>query len=229
VKTALSLLGEGQLGLTKIAVVVDPDVNVRDFGAVLRALRENFRPEEDFLILPGLPLDTLDFTSCRMNLGSRMLLDATRRRDGATQRVVPEEQTAARAGSGGADPRSVDPRIRDAKVSEGVWLTVQVEREPREVLRRLLDAPLDPGIRFVVAVSPDVPLDDPVLWMWGMFTRFDAARDVFFEGCDLVNAVAVPHGRMAIDATWKQGFPEPLVMPDEIIRRVDRRWKEYGF
>ncbi|MBI5835685.1 MAG: UbiD family decarboxylase [Candidatus Eisenbacteria bacterium] len=227
VKTALSLLGEGQLGLTKIAVVVDPDVDVRDFRAVLRALREHFRPEEDFLLLPGLPLDTLDFTSCRLNLGSRMILDATRRRDGASQRVVAEDPAPARP-PGSVDPRAVDPRVLASSVAEDTWLTVQVARDPREVLRRLLDAPLDPRIRFVVAVSPDVPLDDPVLWLWGMFTRFDAARDVFFESCDLVHAAAVPHGRMAIDATWKQGFPEPLVMSGEIVKRVDARWKEYG-
>ncbi|HVP39602.1 MAG TPA: UbiD family decarboxylase [Candidatus Saccharimonadales bacterium] len=242
VKTALSLLGEGQLGLTKVAVVVDPDVDVRDFGAVLRALGANFRPQEDFLLLPGLPLDTLDFTSCRMNLGSRMVLDATRRRDGATLQVVPEEpettpepaagggpgERARGRGPGGVDPRQVDPRIRAARVAEGVWLTVQVERDAREVLRKLLEAPLDPAIRFVAAVSPDVPLDDPVLWLWGMFTRFDAARDVFFERCELAGAAAVPRGRMALDATWKPGFPEPLSMTPEIVQRVDRRWREYG-
>ena len=104
-----------------------------------------------------------------------------------------------------------------------------MQRDPREVLAKLLEAPLDPAIKFIIAVSPDVPLDDPVLWMWGMFTRFDAARDVFFERCDLVGAVAVPHGRMAIDATWKEGFPDPIVMDQGIVQQVNRRWKEYGF
>jgi len=51
---------------------------------------------------------------------------------------------------------------------------------------------------------------------------------VFFERCELAGAAAVPHGRMAIDATWKQGFPDPIVMDPGIVRKVDRRWKEYG-
>ena len=32
-------------------------------------------------------------------------------------------------------------------------------------------------------------------------------------------------GVMGIDATWKPGYPEPLVMTDEIVRRVDEKWE----
>jgi 4-hydroxy-3-polyprenylbenzoate decarboxylase len=33
---------------------------------------------------------------------------------------------------------------------------------------------------------------------------------------------------MAIDATWKPGYPNPISMTDEIVERVTRRWSEYG-
>jgi len=33
---------------------------------------------------------------------------------------------------------------------------------------------------------------------------------------------------MAIDATFKEGYPAPLEMDPEIVKRVDRRWSEYG-
>jgi hypothetical protein len=36
-------------------------------------------------------------------------------------------------------------------------------------------------------------------------------------------------GVMGRDATWKPGYPNPCVMSDEIIKRVDSRWKEIGF
>jgi len=32
---------------------------------------------------------------------------------------------------------------------------------------------------------------------------------------------------MGIDATWKQGYPEPLAMTEEVRRRVDERWESY--
>ena len=78
-KSALGLLGEGQLSLTKCLILVDPQVNARDFHAMLLAIQQNFDPKEDVLILPGVPLDTLDFTSYTMNLGSKMVIDAVAR------------------------------------------------------------------------------------------------------------------------------------------------------
>jgi hypothetical protein len=40
----------------------------------------------------------------------------------------------------------------------------------------------------------------------------------------------VYEGRIGIDATWTEGYPLPLTMPDEVISTVDRRWRrgEYG-
>jgi 4-hydroxy-3-polyprenylbenzoate decarboxylase len=77
-------------------------------------------------------------------------------------------------------------------------------------------------------VSDDVPLDDRTLLLWGIFTRFDAARDVVFSEARLDGAWPRYGGRMAIDATWKPGYPAPIVMDPEVVRRVDGRWRELG-
>src|SRR3990167_3280339 len=78
-KAALGLLGTGQMALTKCVVLVDAEVDARNFNAVLRAMRDHFDPSKDFLLLPGVPFDTLDFTSLTLNVGSKMVLDATRK------------------------------------------------------------------------------------------------------------------------------------------------------
>ena len=80
----------------------------------------------------------------------------------------------------------------------------------------------------MAVVSDDVPLDDRTLLLWGIFTRFDAARDVVFSGMRLDGAWPRYRGRMAIDATWKPGYPDPIEMDPEVVRLVDRRWGEYG-
>jgi 4-hydroxy-3-polyprenylbenzoate decarboxylase len=76
-------------------------------------------------------------------------------------------------------------------------------------------------------VSPDVPLDDDTLRLWGVFTRFDAARDVVFTESRLVGSWPGHRGRLGIDATFKEGYPGPVVMDPETVRKVDRRWNEY--
>jgi 4-hydroxy-3-polyprenylbenzoate decarboxylase len=131
------------------------------------------------------------------------------------------------------DLSRADRRITAQTMLGRAILVLHVEREPREALAAALEALRREGgagalPRIVAAVSPDIPLDDRALVLWGIFTRFDPARDVFFEESRLRGAWPVHRGRMAIDATFKSGYPAPLTMDPETVRKVDRRWKEYG-
>jgi 4-hydroxy-3-polyprenylbenzoate decarboxylase len=237
VKTALALLGEGQLSLTKCLILVDPDVNASDFRAVLRAVRRNFSPERDFTLLSRVALDTLDFTSYQMHLGSRMVLDATskpgvgspleatlpgrsRSLGGTTDRV--SEGPALRA-----DPKAICPEIRRWRLVEDTLLAVQVDYPARDVLQRLVAAEAVQGVKMVAAVSADVDLDDDDALLWGIFMRFDPARDVLFTEARLTGVQPTYRGVMGIDATWKPGYPEVLRMDEDVVRKVDQRWKEY--
>lgn len=250
VKTALALMGTGQLSLTKTLVLVDQDVSARDFAAVMRAVRENFRPERDYLLLPGVPLDTLDFTSYRMNLGSKMVIDATsgendalHGRPGADRDAVLASigsgadigdpaaygvgQAVAASRSRVPDARQVDGRVLEFVVVEDAMMVVKVAGEGREVIEALVAADLGP-IRIVAAVSQDVDLHDPDLLLWGVFTRFDCARDVTFTRSESRGPWTTNYGVLGIDATFKPGYPERLEMTPDIVARVDSRWTEYG-
>jgi 4-hydroxy-3-polyprenylbenzoate decarboxylase len=123
------------------------------------------------------------------------------------------------------DPRQFDPRVEKYRLLEGGFLVVVVQSNARDVLAKLVQAPLD--ARFVIAVSGDVRLEDDENLQWGIFTRFDPARDMVFTEQTFVGARPVYRGIVGIDATWKQGYPEPLVMDAAIEKLVDRRWTEY--
>lgn len=220
VKTALWALGEGQLALSKVVVVVGPETNARSFNSVLRAIRDNFDPREDFFLLPATSQDTLDFTSFKMNLGSKMILDGTRR--GEIRKISYRAYDLKQL-------KELDNRILRAALFEDTMLVVQVESQGRAVLEKMLDLPGLDDISIVAAVSPDVPLDDQVLMLWGLFTRFDCARDTFFGKAEIKNGHPVYAGPLFIDATWKNGYPKPLAMTDTIVNKVNERWTEYGF
>jgi 4-hydroxy-3-polyprenylbenzoate decarboxylase len=235
-RAALGLLGTGQLSLTKCMILVDESVNPRDWPAVLRALRDHFDPAEDFLLLPGVPLDTLDFTSFRMNLGSKMVLDATGRRavgPGNTPAEVAPVPVPALDGERRSrrerclEALAHEPGVSGLRLFEDAWLTVRVRGAGRPWVERLVAEPALEGLAVIAAVSEDVPLDDPVLHGWGVFTRFDAARDVVFTASKLAGAWPSHAGRLGIDATWKPGYPKPLEMDTDVRRKVDRRWNEY--
>jgi 3-polyprenyl-4-hydroxybenzoate decarboxylase len=216
IKTALGLMGQGQMSLSKCVVLVDPSVNVRNFSEVLDAMRKNFDPAEDFILLPGTAQDTLDFTSFKMNLGSKMILDATGYTKGPERKPVPSQ---------GPGPEGTILRSKNFRDS---LLVVQVKGEGRTVVERLVKDPALSGFALMAAVSSDVSLDDEERLVWGLFTRFDCARDLIPASAHMDGAWPKITGPLGIDATWKPGYPEPLVMSPEIITRVDSRRKEYG-
>jgi 4-hydroxy-3-polyprenylbenzoate decarboxylase len=240
IKTALSLCGQGQLALTKVAIVVDEDVAVDDWDAVLEAFRRHWSAAEDALLIPGVPQDTLDFTSFTMNLGSKLLLDCTSPAGGIAgdERPPvsegPEGLTELPGGAAAAfcPPEELDPRIVDWRGYGDALLVVRVRerdgRTGRSVAERLAATPSLGRYKWAAVVSDDVPLDDRTLLLWGIFTRFDAARDVVFSAARLDGAWPRYAGRMAIDATWKPGYPAPIVMDPDVVRRVDERWRELG-
>ncbi len=217
-KTALGLLGTGQMALTKCVVLVDGNVDARDIRAVLRALREHFDPAEDFLLLPGVPFDTLDFTSFTLNVGSKMVLDATR--NGGSASVPPVLIDEAQL-------KALHPRIRRARLLEEALLIVQVGGEGRSIAELLVKAKPLATVKLIAVVSEDVDLNDPESFLWGIFTRFDPARDVIFTSTELHGAWPVARGCLGIDATFKAGYPDPVIMDPDVIQRVDRRWGQY--
>src|SRR5262249_6047612 len=196
-KTALGLLGTGQLSLTKCVVLVDEDVSPRDRAAVFGAIARNFDPAEDFLLLPGVPLDTLDFTSYTMNLGSKMVLDAQTAGDAAPAAPIREIH----------DPRATEETVVGHRLASGAILVLQVKGEGRRVVERLVRRPEFGAVKLVVAVSPDVAIEDDELLLWGIFTRFDCARDVIPAAAETRGAWTSCRGPLGIDATWKNGYP----------------------
>ncbi|HEX9780929.1 MAG TPA: UbiD family decarboxylase [bacterium] len=223
-KTALGLLGTGQMALTKCLILVDDDVNARDFGAVLGALREHFAPAEDFLLLPGVPFDTLDFTSFTLNVGSKMVLDATRRVPGDQPEAPVARLDAAAIESA---LRRLHPGIRGARLLGGALLAVQAEGAGREVLERLVGAKETERVPIVAVVSGDVALEDRESLLWGIFTRFDPARDVLFSRMEARGAWPVYRGCLGIDATFKPGYPDPITMDPAVAAQVEARWRQY--
>jgi 4-hydroxy-3-polyprenylbenzoate decarboxylase len=234
VRTALGLLGEGQLGLSKVLVMVDESVNARSFRAVLRAIREHFDPREHFHLISRAPLDTLDFTSFKMHHGSRIILDATGSRaqySGGRPTTVSNEPDTELGPAFTRDAKDLAPHVQGWRVWEDTLLVVQADGVRmdigREVLEPLVASPATARLKMIAVVSPDVNLDDDVDTIWGIFTRFDPARDLVFRRTSLQGVQPVHEGVLGIDATWKPGYPDAVRANDEVARHVDARWSQY--
>jgi 4-hydroxy-3-polyprenylbenzoate decarboxylase len=76
-----------QFMYTKFVIVVDHDVNVRDWKDVVWAMSTRMDPARDCTIIENTPIDYLDFASPVSGLGSKIGLDATSKLPGETTRT----------------------------------------------------------------------------------------------------------------------------------------------
>ena len=75
-----------QFMYTKFIVVVDDDINIRDWKDVIWAITKRVDPTRDTLLADNTPIDYLDLSSLVSGLGSKMGLDATNKWPGETSR-----------------------------------------------------------------------------------------------------------------------------------------------
>jgi len=75
-----------QFMYTKFVIVVDDDVNTRDWNDVIWAITTRMDPARDTLLVENTPIDYLDFASPISGLGSKMGMDATSKWKGETNR-----------------------------------------------------------------------------------------------------------------------------------------------
>ena len=210
--TALRLLGEGQLALTKILMVTDQPVQVDNIRSVLPTILERLRPAEDILVFAHTALDTLDMTGPAPNRGSKVLFIAT----GGARRVLPERVSSPL-------PRGVlhaIPFTPGCLVIDGFSYTDLPD--PSELLESLCQWPL------VILV------DDALLctssdteFLWQACTRFEPGRDLYAKDrCIRRNGVSFTFPMM-IDARTKPSYPQPLTADAATVDLVHRRWYEY--
>ena len=109
-----------QFMYTKFIVVVDEDVNIRDWAEVIWAITTRVDPLRDTLLADNTPIDYLDFASPVSGLGSKMGIDATNKWPGETSREW-------------GRPMAMDVEV--ASKMEAVWQTLQANNPSTQSVR----------------------------------------------------------------------------------------------
>ena len=208
------ILGEGQLSLTKFLLLTDTPQDLKDFPRLFEHVLERFRPETDLFVFSNVSMDTLDYTSGKVNEGSKAIMLGL----GDPVRTLPRKFEG-----------QLPAYVSHAEVFCGGCLVLQgaAFAEDEELASRVAGDP-------VFANWPLIVLHDDVRvarsspdFLWATWTRFEPAADIYAARTTVQRHHLVYTAPIVIDARTKPGFPDELIVRDDIAQLVDRRWGEY--
>lgn len=202
-KIANALWGAGQMMFTKYIVVVNDDVDIRDYIAVWNHVVQNVLPSKDLLCSKG-PLDILDHASDIQAIGGKLAIDATRKTNISTHEL----------------DLSCLPSIHAQELMPGLWV-VYTDDYNLDVLT--INEYLDSGMSgWVVFVESELKEMNSYTLAWYVLGNTDAGRDVILNKEVVLVDGLRKFGRNGFDRAW----PDLVVMNDAVIAKIDSIWSD---
>ena len=195
-------------------MLTDTPQDLKDFPRLLEHVLARFNPQSDLFIFSNVSMDTLDYTSGKVNEGSKAIMlglgEAKRELPREFRGQLPSEVSSAEVYCGGC------------LVVEGRTYAEDPEQASRLAKDRLLaDWPL-----IVLHDNASVARSNSD-FLWSTWTRFEPASDIYAADTKVVRHHLAYSGSIVIDARTKPGFPKELIVRDDISALVDSRWSEY--
>lgn len=208
------ILGEGQLSLTKFLLLTDTPQDLKDFPRLLEHVLARCDPQSDLFIIANVSMDTLDYTSGKVNEGSKAIMLGL----GKAKRDLPGEFR----GQLPAGVSRAEVYCRGCLVLEGL-----TEAEDPEQAGRLAKDPLLADWPLIVLHDDASVAHSTADFLWSTWTRFEPASDIYAAETKVVRHHLAYSSPIVIDARTKPGFPKELIVRDDIADLVDRRWRQY--
>ena len=208
------ILGEGQLSLTKFLLLTDKPQDLRDFKTLFEYILERVEWESDFFIFDRTSFDTLDYASGKINHGSKAMLVGV----GEKKRELAREFNGA-----------LPVGIHAAKVFSGGCLVVEgTEYEKDKTLPERVARANNFNDFQVVVIHDSVEFADSTdKFLWATWTRFNPSTDIYAKEIKVVHNHIAYTAPIVIDARMKSWYPKTVEPREDIVKLVDRRWREY--
>ncbi|MGF1738071.1 4-hydroxy-3-polyprenylbenzoate decarboxylase [Photobacterium satsumensis] len=229
-----------QFMYTKFVIVVDEDVDTRDWDSVVGAMTRDMDPVRDTLLIDNTPIDSLDFASPVVGLGSKMGLDATRKWEAETANAIAYSRPQA-----DLDHSALEQAIKQqfsevidcylpqtAECGGMAIVTIKKEKvgQALQVMEGIWSRFSDQAdTKFIIVCDDDVDARDWNDVIWAVTTRMDPSRDTL-----MVNPSAGLGAKIGLDATNKlpgeasREWGTPITKSPEVVARVDAIWDELG-
>ncbi|MCR8648109.1 UbiD family decarboxylase [Leptospira interrogans] len=209
---ALRILGEGQLSLTKVLLITDQDVDLKNFRETFITVLERMNPITDLHIFANISQDTLDYTGPAVNQGSKAIFLGS----GKKKNDLKTQFKGKLSNSSFKNPKIPYPGTLVVsgpkyKLKDGVPAKLLKEKFIQDFL-----------FVFLVDDSEDTIRSDHD-FIWSVFTRFEPAGDIY-ANTKLIRNHPAFYPPIVVDCRMKTWYPPLTEADSKTIRKVDDRF-----
>ena len=224
-----TLWGMGQMSFVKTIIAVDADVDVQNEADVLKLLLNETDLDQDLFFSEGI-LDVLNHASDQALYGSKLGIDATRKIDGEPPR---QKLSVVSQPSDSEITKRTQEKFTEVKKSRVVNTSQQRPillvalnktgpKQSKKFIRNFLKDDALQSIGVLLVLEAHVDLDNTSQVLWKLFNNLDPKRDIQITG----QRIGVDLTRKLPEEGYQQDWPEEIVMSDDIIQKVDQKWRQ---
>lgn len=216
-KVANGLLGLGQNMFAKVIVVLDGNIDVKDWAAVWQQVSQKALPERDILQTRG-PIDVLDHSSRGWGFGGKLIIDATSK--------FPEELGSALSSRPDQDNLSPNNDVLSYTPKTFLYLSLDKTQpqQARELAASLAPQAAQNGVRHILIADEKTNLDDEQDVWWTVLNNIDPERDIWLQ-----DGVMVWDGSRKIpEEGFVRPWPDKIEMSETVKERVSAMWHVWG-
>ncbi|MCG9666388.1 4-hydroxy-3-polyprenylbenzoate decarboxylase [Vibrio mediterranei] len=230
-----------QFMYTKFVIVCDESVNARNWTDVTQAMNEHMLPSRDTLMIESTPIDSLDFASPVVGLGSKMGLDATIKWDaevafgenqfgpsGTIETAHAFDENALKSEIVAQYPEVIDLYVASGTgTSRMVLLTLNKQRAGQavEVMKGIAESVACYfDVKFMVACDEDVNVRDWNDVIWAITTRMDPARDTVMTNDVSSRALLDATNKLETEVEREWGIP--IKKDPQLVEKIDAIWDQ---
>jgi len=208
--SAMRILGEGQLSLTKFLIITDGEVDVYNFPALWTHVLERVNWQTDLFVFDNVSQDTLDYTGPEVNKGSKAVLmglgkDPIRNLPREFKGTLPDGCDKPEVILPGTLVLQCRPCESDPELGRKVANEGGLEEWPAVLL-------VDDSRAATLSIKE---------FLWTFFTRFEPAGDIYGSKPESRRFHTMLKEPVVFDCRMKPWYPPVLEVDEETRKKVD--------
>jgi 4-hydroxy-3-polyprenylbenzoate decarboxylase len=220
-KVINSLFGAGQMMFSKYIIVLDGEIDLRDYNAVIKRVLHNIDINNDLLVTGG-PLDVLDHSSDNVSYGGKMGIDATHKIDGEPDITYLRKDISTLLAGDNKYPDGVSV-VREDFAKKGLPLLIAGIDKMNFEIDRFKDFTGQSDGLIVFLLDESIDIDNNQVVAWQVLSNTDPKRDIHhFDKMIVVDSTA----KITAKDTFPRDWPNVVISDEKTRKSVDDLWDQ---